>query len=74
MNQVSVPNQQLTPSVYTSQDRKIPTILKGGDTPTNPLFSVHCGPEGPGAGAKRTHAAEGREGEHSETVVLETTD
>ena len=32
---------------------------------------MYCGPEGPAAGAKRTHAAEGREGERSETVVPE---
>ena len=49
----------------------IPTILKGGDTP---LFLVDCGPEGPAAGAKHPHAAEGREGERSETLVPEATD
>ena len=44
--------------------------LEGG---IPPLFSVHCGPEGPAAGAKRLQAAEGREGERSETVVPEAT-
>ena len=33
-----------------------------------------CGPEGPAAGAKRPHAAQGSEGERSETVVLEAAD
>ena len=34
---------------------------------------MHCGPGGLAAGAKRPHAAEGREGEHSEAVVPEAT-
>ena len=40
------------------------------------MFLLHflCGPEGPAAGAKRPHAAEGREGERSETVVPEAAD
>ena len=50
-----------------------PPHLKGGGIP-RPLFSVHCGPEGPAVGAKRLHAAEGCEGERSEAVVPETTD
>ena len=33
-----------------------------------------CRPEGPAAGAKRLHSAEGREGERSETVVPEAAD
>ena len=33
-----------------------------------------CGPEGLAAGAKRSHAAEGREGERSEGIVPEATD
>ena len=33
-----------------------------------------CGPEGPAAGAKRLHRAEGREGERSETVVPDAAD
>ena len=33
-----------------------------------------CGPEGPAAGAKRPHVAEGREGERSETAVPEAND
>ena len=33
-----------------------------------------CRPKGPTAGAKRPDAAEGREGERSETVVPEATD
>ena len=45
--------------------------LEGGIPPL--LFLVHGGPEGPAAGAKRPHAAEGREGERSETVVTEAT-
>ena len=32
------------------------------------------GPEGAAAGPKRPHAAEGRQGERSETVVAEATD
>ena len=36
--------------------------------------SPPCGPEVHAAGAKRLHAAEGHEGERSETVVPETTD
>ena len=48
-----------------------PHHFEGGGYP--PLFSVHCGPEGPAAGAKRLHAAEGREGERSEAVVPEAT-
>ena len=39
-----------------------------------PLFVVQCRPEGPAAGAKRPHAAEGHEGERSETIVPEATD
>ena len=33
-----------------------------------------CGPEGPAVGAKRLHAAEGGEGERSETAVPEAVD
>ena len=33
-----------------------------------------CGPKGPAAGAKRLHAAEGREGERSKSVVPEAVD
>ena len=40
------------------------------------MFLLHfpCGPKGPTAGAKRPHAAEGREGERCEAVVPEATD
>ena len=48
-----------------------PHHLEEGIIP--PLFSVLCAPKRPAAGAKRPHAAEGREGEHSETVVPEAT-
>ena len=53
----------------------IPTCLsKGGMTRPPSPFQCNCEPERPAAGAKRPHAAEGREGERSETVVPEATD
>ena len=45
---------------------------KGSPKADNP--PQRCGPEGPAAGAKRPHAAEGREGKRSETVVPEAVD
>ena len=45
---------------------------KGSPKAANP--PQRCGPEGPAVGAKRPHAAEGCEGERSETVVPEATD
>ena len=44
---------------------------------TRPVLRIdidRCGPEGPAAGAKRPHAAEGRAGARSETIVPEATD
>ena len=38
------------------------------------FWHLPFGPEGPAAGAKRPHVAEGREGERSETVIPEATD
>ena len=52
-----------------------PSSIKGGGVhPPPPPFQRICGPEGPAADAKRPHAAEGRDGERSETVVPEATD
>ena len=49
-----------------------PYPFGGGCRPmTAALFLVHCGPQGPAAGARRPHGAEGREGERSEAFVFE---
>ena len=53
---------------------RCPLLQQGGYDPRSPPFQCNCAPEGPAAGAKRPHVAEGCEGERSETIVPETTD